>query len=57
MTVQSPRTPTCDSFGTLTWEPWEKEPFGCSLGGELQIILYVGRWWLPSSPGLGESCV
>ncbi len=30
-------------------------PFGCSLGGELQRILYEGRWWLPSSPGRGES--
>jgi hypothetical protein len=28
-----------DSFGTPTWESREKEPFGCSLGGELQIIL------------------
>jgi hypothetical protein len=24
-----------DSFGTPTWESREKEPFGCSLGGEL----------------------
>ncbi len=23
---------------------------------ELQRILYGGRWWLPSSPGRGESC-
>ncbi len=22
-----------DNFGTPTWESWEKEPFGCSLGG------------------------
>jgi hypothetical protein len=28
-----------DSFGTPTWESREKEPFECSLGGELQIIL------------------
>jgi hypothetical protein len=28
-----------DSFGTPTWESREKEPFGCSLGGELQRIL------------------
>jgi len=40
MTVQSPETPTRDNFGTLTWESREKEPFGCSLGGELQNILY-----------------
>jgi hypothetical protein len=57
MTVQSPGTPTRDSFGTLTWKSREKEPFGCSLGGELQSILYGGRWWLPPSPGRGESCV
>jgi len=40
MAVQSPGTPTWDSFGTPTWESREKEPFGCSLGGELQSILY-----------------
>jgi hypothetical protein len=28
-------------------------PLGCSLGGELQRILYGGRWWLPPSPGRG----
>jgi hypothetical protein len=57
MIVQSPETPTRDSFGTPTWESREKESFGCSLSGELQSILYGGRWWLPSSPGRGESCV
>jgi len=57
MSVQSPETPTQDSFGTPTWESREKEPFGCSLGGELQSILYGGRWWLPPSLGHGESCV
>jgi hypothetical protein len=45
-----------DSFGTPTWESREKEPFGCSLRAELQRILYGGRWWLPLSPGRGESC-
>ncbi len=30
-------------------------PFGCSLGGELQRIIYGGRWWLPWSPSRGES--
>jgi len=55
--VQSPGTPTRDSFGTPTWESWEKEPFGCSLHGETQRMLYGGRWWLPPSPGRGESCV
>jgi len=29
-----------DNFGTPTWESREKEPFGCSLGGETQRILY-----------------
>jgi hypothetical protein len=54
MSSQSPGTPTQDSFGTPPWESREKEPFGCSLGGELQRILYGGRWWLPSSLGRGE---
>jgi len=57
MTVQSLETPTRDNFGTPTWESREKEPFGCNLGGEMQSILYGGRWWLPPSPGRGESCV
>jgi hypothetical protein len=57
MTVQSLGLETQDSFETLTWESREKEPFGCSLGRELQSILYGGRWWLPSSPDRGESCV
>jgi len=55
MAVQSLGTPTRDSFGTPTWESREKEPFGCSLRGETQRILYGGRWWLPPSPGRGES--
>jgi hypothetical protein len=46
-----------DNFGTPTWESREKEPFGCSPRGALQRILYGGRWWPPSSPGRGESCV
>jgi hypothetical protein len=57
MGSQSLGTLTRDSFGTPTWESREKEPFGCSLRGELQSILYGGRWWLPPSPGRGESCV
>jgi len=57
MSVQSPRTPTRDSFGTVVWESREKGPFGCSLREELQNILYGGKWWLPPSPGHGESCV
>jgi len=54
MNVQSPGNPNRDSFGTPLWESREKEPFGCSYGGELQRILYGGRWWLPSSPACGE---
>jgi len=57
MSVQSPGTPTRDNFGTPAWESQEKEPFGCSLRGETQRILYGGRWWLPPSSGRGESCV
>jgi hypothetical protein len=45
-----------DNFGTPTWESREKEPFGCSLNGALQRILYGGRLWLPPSPSRGVSC-
>jgi hypothetical protein len=45
-----------DSFGTPPWESWEKVPFGCKCYEQTQRILYGGRWWLPSSPGHGESC-
>jgi hypothetical protein len=55
MSSQSPGSPTRDSFKTPPWESREKVPFGCSLHGELQRILYGGRWWLPLSPGHGES--
>jgi hypothetical protein len=52
-----PKVPdsTRDSFGTPTWESQEKDPFGCSLGGVAQKILYGGRWWLPPSPSRGVS--
>jgi hypothetical protein len=33
----------------------KKRSFGCSFGGELQRILYGGRWWLLLSPGRDES--
>jgi len=55
MSVQSPESPNRDSFGTPFWESREKEPFGCKCGGELQKILYGGRWWLPPNLGHGES--
>jgi hypothetical protein len=57
VSAQSPGNPTRDSFETPTWESREKEPFGCSLRGVTQKILHGGRWWLPPSPGRGESCV
>jgi hypothetical protein len=55
MVVQSPGSPNRDSFGTPLWESRDKKPFGCSLRGQMQRILYGGRWWLPLSPGCGES--
>jgi hypothetical protein len=55
MTVQSPGSPNRDSFGTPFWESRYKKPFGCRLRGVTQNILYGGRWWLPLSPGRGES--
>jgi len=56
MIVQSPVSPHRDNFGTPPWESWDKKPFGCGCRGEAQNILYGGRWWLPLSPGRGESC-
>jgi hypothetical protein len=55
MSVQSPESSTRDSFGTPPWESREKVPFGCGSHGVTQRILYGGRWWLPLSPGRGES--
>jgi len=55
MSSQSPGSPTWDSFGTPPWESQEKVPFGCGSHGVTQRILYGGRWWLPLSPGRGES--
>jgi hypothetical protein len=43
-------------FGIRTWESRDKKPFGWGRRGEVQSILYRGRWWLPSSSGCGESC-
>jgi len=53
--TQSPGSPNRDSFRTPPWESREKEPFGCECGEVTQRILYQGRWWLPLSPGCGES--
>ncbi len=44
------------NFGTPTLESWDKMPFGCGPHGELQSILYGGRWWLSPNLGRGESC-
>jgi hypothetical protein len=37
--------------------PGREKPFGCRPRGEVQSILYGGRWWLLPSLGRGESCV
>jgi hypothetical protein len=55
MMAQSPRSSNRDNFGTPLWEPRDKEPLGRGRGGATQRILYGGRWWLPPSPGRGES--
>jgi hypothetical protein len=52
MDAQSPGSPTRDNFGTPPWESREKVPFGCNSYGELQKILYGGRWWASPKPGL-----
>jgi hypothetical protein len=57
MAVQSFGSPIETIFGTPFRESREFVPFRCSLHGELQRILYGGRWWLPPSSGRGESCV
>jgi hypothetical protein len=55
MSFQSPGSPNWDSFGTPSWESRDKKPFGCECRGQMQRILYGGRWWLPRSPVRGES--
>jgi len=56
MNSQSPINPNQDNFGTPCWESHDKKPFGCRCHGEMQRILYGGRWWLPLSLSRGESC-
>jgi hypothetical protein len=56
MTSQSPGSPNRHSSGTPFWESRDKKPFGCGCRREVQSILYGGRWWVPLSPGRGESC-
>jgi hypothetical protein len=55
MTSQSPMSPNSDSFEIPPWESQDKKPFGCRCSEQMQRILYGGRWWLPPSPGRGES--
>jgi hypothetical protein len=55
MSSQSPRSPNRDSLGIPPWDSRNKKPFGCRCHGQTQRILYGGRWWLPPSPGRGES--
>jgi len=55
MSVQSPGSSTRDNFGTPPWDSQEKVSFGCGSRGVTQRILYGERWWLPPSPGRGES--
>jgi hypothetical protein len=52
MSSQSLESPNRDSFKE---ESRDKKPFGCRSRGQTQIILYGGSWWLPLSPGCGES--
>jgi hypothetical protein len=55
MSSQSGGNSNRDSFETPPWESRDKKPFGCRWRRETQRIIYGGRWWLPSSPGRGES--
>jgi hypothetical protein len=55
MMAQSLESPNQDSFGTPLWESRDKEPLGRGRGGVSQSILYGGMWWIPPSPGRGES--
>jgi hypothetical protein len=55
MITQSPKSPNRDSFETPPWESRDKNPFECGCRREAQSILHGGRWWLPLSPGRGES--
>jgi hypothetical protein len=57
MASQSRGSPNFGDFEIPTWESRDKKPFGCGPRGEVQSILQGGRWWLPPSPGRGESYV
>jgi hypothetical protein len=55
MSSQSLKSPNRDYFGTPPWESRDKKPFRCGCHRATHRILYGGRWWLPPSPGRGES--
>jgi hypothetical protein len=55
LSFQSPGNPNQDSFRTPPWESRDKKPFGCRSRWRTHRLLYGGRWWLPPSPGHGES--
>ncbi len=55
MSSQSLGSPNRDNFRTPPWESRDKKLVGCRSCGWTQKILYGGRWWLPPSPGHGES--
>ncbi len=50
----APKVPRVQ-IGTVSGLPRNRKSFGCRCGGVTQRILYGGRWWLPPSPGRGES--
>jgi hypothetical protein len=56
MRSRSYESPSCWNFGTPIWESQDKKTIWMCPHGELQSILYGGRWWLPPSLGRGESC-
>jgi hypothetical protein len=55
MSSQSPGSPNRDNFETPPWESQDKKPFGCKRDRVMHSTIYGGRWWLPPSPGRGES--
>jgi hypothetical protein len=54
-TPKVPRVQNRNSFGTPPWESREKVSFECRCRRVMQRILYGGKWWLPLSPGHGET--
>jgi hypothetical protein len=48
-TPKVPRVQTRTVSGLHSGSPKEKVPFECKCSGEMQKILYGGKWWLPPS--------